>query len=159
MNKEITGQVNFKELEEKSGFYKGSFEDMELWDINNYLPALLQVEDRLSMAFSVETRLPFLNHILVEFALRVPFYLKVNSFNFKYILRVALKDYLPKAILERKDKKGFSTPLKIWLENSRLREDIASQINAVTPRFFTDRELTWEKINIGLWLQTFGISL
>lgn len=159
LNKEIISQVDFKELEERCAFYKGTFEDMELWDINNYLPALLQVEDRLSMAFSVETRLPFLNHNLVEFALRIPFYLKVNSLNFKYILRLALKDYLPKPIFERTDKKGFPTPIKIWLRNSGLRADINSQINSAASRLFTDKALTWEKINIGLWLQNFRINL
>ena len=159
LNRDILKQINFQELKEKAGFYRGSFEDMQLWDINNYLPALLQVEDRLSMAFSIETRLPFLNHELVEFALRLPFYYKINSFNFKYILRRAMKNELPKSIFERTDKKGFPAPVKLWLRDNELRRQISSEIDPGLSGIFADGDMTWERLNIGLWLKIFKINL
>jgi len=159
LNKDILKEVNFEELQEKTGFYKGSFEDMESWDINNYLPALLQVEDRLGMAFSVETRLPFLNHRLVELALKMPFYFKINGFYSKYILRRAMKGDLPKSIFERTDKKGFPTPVKIWLKDRKLRSSVSSEVSTDVPKIFNDGEPSWEKLNIGLWLKTFKVNL
>lgn len=159
LNRDILKQINYEDLKEKVGFYKGSFEDMQLWDINNYLPALLQLEDRLSMAFSLETRLPFLNHKLVEFSLDLPFYFKINSFNSKYILRMAMKNELPKSIFERIDKKGFPTPVKIWLKNDKLRQAVSSEIGPDLSRIFTDKEISWERLSIALWLKTFKINL
>jgi len=159
LNRDILKNIDTRQLSEKSGFYKGSFDDMAFWDINNYLPALLHVEDRLSMAFSVETRLPLLNHSLVEYALKLPFYFKINSFNFKYILRMAMKNDLPRAIFERPDKKGFPTPVKIWLNDRPLRQDIYKEIDKQLSGVFTDKQISWERLNIGLWLKIFQVSL
>lgn len=74
------------------------------------LPSLLQYEDRNSMAFSVESRVPFLDHRLVEFAFTLADEDKIKQQDTKYILREALKPILPEAIYARKDKKGFVTP-------------------------------------------------
>lgn len=74
------------------------------------LPSLLQYEDRNSMAFSIESRVPFLDHRLVEFAFTLQNQDKVNSTGTKYILRESLKGILPDAVYNRKDKKGFVTP-------------------------------------------------
>jgi asparagine synthase (glutamine-hydrolysing) len=81
------------------------------------LPTLLHYEDRNSMAFSLESRVPFLDHRLVEFAFGLPFDQKVsNDAETKHILRKALKDVLPDSIANRQDKKGFVTPGEIeWL--------------------------------------------
>jgi asparagine synthase (glutamine-hydrolysing) len=74
------------------------------------LPSLLHYEDRNSMAFSVESRVPFLDHRLVEFAFTLATEDKIHGPDTKYILRKSLSGILPKAIEERKDKKGFVTP-------------------------------------------------
>ncbi|MCS6935347.1 MAG: asparagine synthase (glutamine-hydrolyzing) [Chitinophagales bacterium] len=81
------------------------------------LPTLLHFEDRNSMAFSLESRVPFLDHRLVEFAFTLPREDKVSDkAETKYILREALKNVLPHAIYARKDKKGFVTPGEVrWL--------------------------------------------
>jgi asparagine synthase (glutamine-hydrolysing) len=159
LDRDILKKIDFNGLEDQIGFYKGSLEDMQLWDINNYLPALLQVEDRLGMAFSVETRLPFLNHKMVEYALGVPFYLKLNSFNFKYILRIAMKDELPKSVFDRTDKKGFPTPIKVWLKDKDLRDAVSRENEANLPKIFVNRQPSWERLNIGLWFKTFKVSI
>jgi len=75
------------------------------------LPSLLHYIDRNSMRFSIESRVPFLDHRLVEFVFSLPKSDKINSeAETKYILRRGLKSILPTAISERKDKKGFVTP-------------------------------------------------
>jgi asparagine synthase (glutamine-hydrolysing) len=75
-------------------------------------------QDQMSMACSIESRVPFLDHPLVEFAAQVPAHLKIRSGQGKYILRKAVEDLLPPATLTRK-KMGFPTPLKNWLLDPR----------------------------------------
>jgi asparagine synthase (glutamine-hydrolysing) len=80
------------------------------------LPSLLQYEDRNSMAFSIESRVPFLDHRLAELAFSLEDEDKIRSGTTKYILRNSLTDILPQAIIDRKDKKGFVTPGEVkWL--------------------------------------------
>lgn len=79
------------------------------------LPSLLHYEDRNSMAFSIESRVPFLNHKLVEFACSLPNEFKITKTT-KILLRQSMSGLLPAAIQERKDKKGFVTPGEVrWL--------------------------------------------
>ena len=84
---------------------------------NTTLPTLLHYEDRNSMAFSLESRVPFLDHRLVEFAFTLNRADRINDkAETKYILRESLRPVLPEAIANRKDKKGFVTPGEIkWL--------------------------------------------
>jgi asparagine synthase (glutamine-hydrolysing) len=80
------------------------------------LPTLLQFEDRNSMAFSIESRVPFLDHRLVEFAFSLPDEAKIHNGVTKRILRESMRDLMPQAITDRKDKKGFVTPGEVkWL--------------------------------------------
>jgi asparagine synthase (glutamine-hydrolysing) len=74
------------------------------------LPSLLHYEDRNSMAFSIESRVPFLDHRLVEYAFSLKDEDKIRGVETKYILRKALAGILPDAITNRQDKKGFVTP-------------------------------------------------
>lgn len=75
---------------------------------------LLRYEDRNSMAFSIESRVPFLDHRLVEYSLSLPDDWKINNGWLKYILRRISEPYLPNEVVWRKDKKGFLTPQRIW---------------------------------------------
>jgi len=80
------------------------------------LPTLLQFEDRNSMAFSIESRVPFLDHRLLEFAFSRPDDRKISKGVTKRLLRQALNGILPDAIAARSDKKGFVTPGEVkWL--------------------------------------------
>jgi asparagine synthase (glutamine-hydrolysing) len=80
------------------------------------LPHLLHYEDRNSMAFSIESRVPFLDHRLVEFGFSLNDFDKINHGETKYILRQSLQSILPQKIVNRKDKKGFVTPGEVkWL--------------------------------------------
>jgi asparagine synthase (glutamine-hydrolysing) len=83
------------------------------------LPALLRYEDRNSMAFGIEARVPFLDVRLVEMAVRLPDRLRLNRGVTKVILRRAMKDRLPDAIISRRDKRGFDAPQQAWLVGAR----------------------------------------
>lgn len=87
------------------------------FDINEYLPdCLLVKEDRASMAVSLEARVPFLDHQLVEFAARIPPGFKIKMGRKKYILKKAFSDVLPAEILYRK-KQGFGVPLEHYFRD------------------------------------------
>ncbi|HMA35468.1 MAG TPA: asparagine synthase (glutamine-hydrolyzing) [Chloroflexia bacterium] len=84
------------------------------FDLRHYLPALLQVEDRMSMAWSLESRVPLLDYRLVELAMRIPPQIKLRHLEPKHILRRAVADLLPAPVAARRDKKGFPTPIGPW---------------------------------------------
>jgi asparagine synthase (glutamine-hydrolysing) len=93
----------------------GRLEDQLYADLKTYLVDDLLVKvDRMSMAVSLEARVPFLDHEVVEFAARIPAALKLRGFTRKHILRKAVGHLLPPAILTR-GKEGFSIPMKNWL--------------------------------------------
>ena len=86
------------------------------------LPALLHYEDRNAMAFSVESRVPFLDHRLVEWLIRLPPELKIRDGMTKAVLRDAMVGVLPDAVRLRPDKMGFVTPDDVWLRTTWRRE-------------------------------------
>ncbi len=90
--------------------------------LQRLLPSLLRYEDRDSMAFSIETRLPFLDYRLVEFAFTLPDAERLDGDTTKAVLRRALADRIPRAVLERRDKKGFETPTDLWLRGGHAGE-------------------------------------
>ena len=98
-------------------------------DLKLFLPSnLLTLTDRMSMAHSLEVRVPFLDHHLLEFAATVPPGLKLRGMERKHILKRAVQDLLPPDFLTRR-KMGFSLPLTVWFRNE-LRsyvEDVLSE--------------------------------
>jgi asparagine synthase (glutamine-hydrolysing) len=86
-------------------------------DIKTYLHELLMKQDQMSMATSVESRVPFLDHKLVEFTCSLPEKLKLRGGTTKYILREAMKGVLPEAILSR-SKMGFPVPIGAWFRGA-----------------------------------------
>lgn len=80
------------------------------------LPSLLRYEDRNSMAFSVESRTPFMDYRILEFALGLPEEFVYRNGERKYILRKAFKDAVPAAILNRRDKMGFVSSEERWMK-------------------------------------------
>ena len=94
------------------------YNKMVHYDMVASLPALLQVEDRVSMANSIESRVPFLDRRIVELITAMPPAMKFKGAEMKYILKKAVKDFIPKKIFERKDKMGFPVPLHHWAKNN-----------------------------------------
>jgi asparagine synthase (glutamine-hydrolysing) len=98
----------------------GSLLDRLLYtDIKTYLVELCMKQDQMSMAASVESRVPFLDHVLVEFALNIPSSLKTRGLTGKRTLKAAMKNTLPDAILNRQ-KLGFPTPYAQWLSGAQI---------------------------------------
>ena len=87
---------------------------MTHFDFKCLLPALLHVEDRMSMAHGLESRVPLLDHPLVEFVATVPADVKFAGGQTKHLLKQAFADKLPSQVLHRRDKMGFPVPLKEW---------------------------------------------
>ena len=83
-------------------------------DINSYLIELLMKQDQMSMAASVESRVPFLDHVLVEFTAGIPAHFSIHGMAGKFVLKEAVEDVVPRSIIYRK-KMGFPTPWASWL--------------------------------------------
>jgi asparagine synthase (glutamine-hydrolysing) len=105
-------------------------------DVKTYLVELLMKQDQMSMSASIESRVPFLEHKLVEFVMRIPPQLKLRYLAGKYLLRRAMEGRLPAEVLSR-TKMGFPTPVKPWLRH-HLFERVA--------RILTDGRLAERKI-------------
>ena len=146
------------------------FDSMTHFDFKCLLPALLHVEDRMSMAHGVESRVPFLDHSLVEFAATVPADIKFQSGNMKHMIKLAFQDVLPSSLLERRDKMGFPVPLREWFTDelhdmiqdifrgskSRNRDFVnydAVLKNADNVGKFSRK--TWGLLSLELWHQQF----
>jgi asparagine synthase (glutamine-hydrolysing) len=96
---------------------KSYFNKMTHFDMLGSLPGLLQVEDRMSMAVSIESRVPLLDRRIVDLISTMPAGMKFKGGEMKYLLKRTIKDVIPKQIMNRKDKMGFPVPLHIWSKN------------------------------------------
>jgi asparagine synthase (glutamine-hydrolysing) len=110
---------------------------LQLLDIYKFsIPSLLRYEDRNSMAWSIESRLPFLDYRLVEFLLKLPTDYKIRRGRTKAVLRQALRGIVPDAILDRRDKVGFITPQEVWMKK---------RLGRVMAKRFEDKEFRLEE--------------
>jgi len=143
------------------------------------LPKLLRYEDRNSMAYSLESRVPFLTPRLVNFILAMPEeYIISEKGTTKYIFREAMRGLVPDSILDRKDKVGFATPEKFWLSSfgNWVEETIMrAQSGTFTPIFdypnlvkewhlvrqgrkrFNSR--IWRWVNLIRWMELFNVEV
>lgn len=150
--------------------HEAYFDKMTHFDFKCLLPALLHVEDRMSMAHGLESRVPFLDHPLVEFAATVPADVKFAGGDTKHLLKLAFGSDLPPEILNRRDKMGFPVPLKEWFAGG-LREFVhdlfQSRAARSRPFFNADAVLAninkggrfsrkvWGLMSLEVWQQTF----
>lgn len=146
------------------------FDSMTHFDFKTLLPALLHVEDRVSMAHGIESRVPFLDHPLVEFCATIPSNIKFQNGNMKHLLKKSMGNHLPSEILNRTDKMGFPVPLNIWAK-SGLRDflnDIFSSQRARERDYLDPKNLAtcldpksefgrglWGLLSLELWHREF----
>jgi asparagine synthase (glutamine-hydrolysing) len=158
--------------------FDGWLNNVLYWELTRTrLPALLRYEDRLSMAFSIESRVPFLDHRLVELAFALPDGVKRHAGWSKYGLRRALDGILPSGVVWRRDKKGFPTPVGNWLRDQRgaaalqLLRDPARRSRRIFPQAALDRFIgdhvggridrswqLWRVLSTELWLDAFELA-
>lgn len=96
--------------------------------LNKSIPSLLHNEDGNSMAFSIESRVPFLDYRIVEFAIALDGKYKIRNDWTKWIIRRSLKEYLPKEVVKRKNKMGFPAPFARWLREGENKDEIKAVI-------------------------------
>jgi asparagine synthase (glutamine-hydrolysing) len=146
------------------------FDLMAHFDFKTLLPALLQVEDRVSMAHGLESRVPFLDHPLVEFSATIPSNIKFKDGTMKQVLKASMKAILPENIINRKDKMGFPVPLTQWIkteakefifdifssEAARSRDLINNQkvLEGLVRESEYSRKI-WGMLSLELWQQEF----
>ncbi len=146
------------------------YNKMTHFDLVTNLPALLHVEDRVSMAASLESRVPLLDYRLTELVTSMPPRMKFRGGELKYILKRATSQLLPRSIMERKDKMGFPVPLHLWakgasrdffadvLLSSRARErgifDVGEVEKLMRDEAAFGRRL-WGLLNLELWYRQF----
>src|SRR6266851_5053976 len=158
--------------------FDGWLNNILYWELTRTrLPALLRYEDRLSMAFSIESRVPFLDHRLVELAFALPDDVKRRAGWSKYGLRRALEDLLPSSVVWRRDKKGFPTPMGNWLRDGRasaavdLLRDPGRKSRDLFPQAAVDTFVRdhlegaadrswqlWRALSTELWLDAFELA-
>ncbi|MBV8890349.1 MAG: asparagine synthase (glutamine-hydrolyzing) [Alphaproteobacteria bacterium] len=146
------------------------FDKMTHFDFKCLLPALLHVEDRMSMAHGLESRVPLLDHRLIEFLATVPADVKFEGGRMKHLLKLAYGRDLPQAIVNRRDKMGFPVPLKEWFagELRDFVQDIFRSRSARERPYLNPEAVLanlgaagqfsrkiWGLLSLELWQQTF----
>ena len=141
------------------------------------LPMLLHWEDRNSMAHSIEARVPFLDHRLIEFTLGLQDEFKTKDGITKRILKSAMREMMPAKVIERTDKKGFATPEERWLrsdpnggfrtallnaarENPLVlsRAGVEAEFNLFLQRRKPFSNVFWRMITFGIWARKVGVQ-
>lgn len=147
------------------------FDKMTHFDFKTLLPALLQVEDRMSMAHGLESRVPLLDHSIVEFAATMPADIKFKDGTLKKVLINSMKGELPRDILNRKNKMGFPVPLNDWLKRGKVKDFVHDAFNSTKSKnreYFNNEEIlkgltennafgrkVWGLLSLEIWHQQF----
>ena len=151
----------------------GMLDRMSHADMQTYLVELLMKQDQMSMAASVESRVPFLDHELVEHVASIPARHKLRGWQTKAVLRAALRDLVPHEVLTRR-KMGFPTPIGSWLRGpfAPIVDEFVLSERALDRGFFTPDAITrlvdehrrgsqnhgdrlWLLVNLEMWHRIF----
>ena len=136
------------------------------YDVKEYLSVLLRYVDRNSMSKSIESRAPFLDYKLVNFAFNLPSSLKYKDGFGKYILRKTYEQDVPNGIIWNRDKKGFPVPQGEWckdekfmfLANKYLEKSKILKVLDVNLEIEKDDPMYWKIVNIAIWEAVFHIE-
>jgi asparagine synthase (glutamine-hydrolysing) len=146
------------------------YNKMTHFDLANHLPALLQVEDRVSMAVSLESRVPLLDYRLADLVTSMPPRMKFKGGEMKYVFKRAIKHLLPPRVFGRKDKMGFAVPLHLWVSgrsggffrdvllSKRCRERGLFDVDEIEKQMEFESAFSrklWGLLNLELWHREF----
>ena len=147
---------------------------MTAFDLETHLRALLQVEDRTSMSVSLESRVPLVDHRVVELAMAMPPAMKFAGGNLKYALKRVAERHLPAETVHRPDKMGFPVPLTDWLRAGPVRDFVRDTLLSTAARdrgLFEPQEVermidgerpfgrtVWALLCLELWHQAFQVT-
>ncbi len=160
----LKADINYSRI--KDIFEFKDFKSFQIEEITKtHLKALLKYEDKNSMAHSIESRLPLLDYHFVIDAISLDDRLKFKDGYLKYILRVAIKDILPKEVVFRREKFGFEAPTHTWIEKNREfmmqkinNSNILNEILDIKNLKITNEWIFWRLFNIALWEEKFDIK-
>lgn len=161
-----------------SGAREGSLHKLSISQLSSSIQMLLHWEDRNSMAYSIESRVPFLDYRLVELVLGFPDEFKLSRGVTKRVLRKAMEGVLPVSIANRMDKLGFVTPEEVWMRKGAT-EEWRAKVNEAIDRTSSiiDRQAfnkyldsiisgtekfnftPWRVISLGQWMKRFNVSI
>jgi asparagine synthase (glutamine-hydrolysing) len=146
------------------------YNKMTHFDMVASLPALMHVEDRASMASSLESRVPLLDRRLVDLVTSMPPKMKFKGGELKYLLKRAARDMVPDSVIDRKDKMGFPVPLHLWMKD-RTRDMVTDMLLSSRARergIFDTHEIeklltnegafgrrVWGALSIEMWFRQF----
>lgn len=174
----LDGDSNGDHFGYHGGEFCRSLHSFERHLLRNYLTELLRYADRNSMAHSVESRVPFLDHRLVELVLSMPDHFKIFHGETKHVLREAMRGVVPDLVRERHDKMGFVTPEEVWIRRFatesfrralaqaceiiptmidpvRVNELFENVVSGAVPFDFT----IWRIISLGNWAGRFSVCM
>lgn len=133
--------------------HKSYFDCMTNFDMKTLLPALLQVEDRVSMAHGLESRVPLLEREFVMTVSSIPSNIKFKNGELKRVLKKVSKPYLPENVYNRKDKMGFPTPINKWMKTDFVKDIFSS----MKPNRYIKKDVVMKRLentenfDRGLW--------
>lgn len=173
INKDLFKDIDFK-YTPNSNLNERLYEDLTKYSI----PNVLRYEDKNAMAFSIETRVPFLDHKFVEYVLSLPIDQKIKNGWNRYIYRNAMKGIIPENIRLRRKKIGFTTPERIWMKEGSehvmkifksdefkisgiFNQDrvIQSYADWLNGKNSIDALLFWRILNTQLWINRFNLKI
>lgn len=146
------------------------FDNMTHFDFKTLLPALLRVEDRMSMAHGLESRVPLLDEELIEFVATIPANFKLKNGDMKHIFKKTMAKYLPESVRKRTDKMGFPVPFNQWIkgEAKEFIYDVFNSEKARNRQLINNREVyrkietegdfgrnIWGMLCLELWQRVF----
>lgn len=164
VKKEYLNLANYGILDELSKSYTNtdSLQVIELF--RTCLPHLLKYEDRNSMRFSIEARLPFIDYRVVELAISIAPQLKIKDGWTKYVLRKGSVKIIPDEIRWRRHKVGFESPDDIWMKDTEKFMDeikksaILKEVLKRIPHRIS-KEILWRLYNVAIWEKIFDVKL
>jgi asparagine synthase (glutamine-hydrolysing) len=147
----------WSQLEEDADNISSNTDQIFMTYLKSYLPGLLVVEDKLSMAHSMESRTPFLDNEIVDLSLRIPHRLKLHENTVKSIVRERAKSNLPSTFLKQ-PKRGFPTPLSDWFRHEEkffLLERLTGRDSYLQGIFNSNEILKFTQLYMNSWRKNF----